>query len=52
MYFAVVILLLLIFPVASVVVDAATSGNTVSILFLMGRWFVFWAVGVRLFIAG
>jgi hypothetical protein len=52
MYFAVVILLLLIFPVASVVVDAATSGNTVSVLSLMGRWFVFWAVGVRLFIAG
>jgi hypothetical protein len=52
MYFAVVILLLLIFPVGSVIVDAAVSGHNVSILFLAGRWFVFWAVGVRLFIAG
>ena len=52
MYFAVVILLLLIFPAASVIVEDAASRHTVSILFLIGRWFVFWAVGIRLFIAG
>jgi hypothetical protein len=52
MYFVVVILLLLIFPVASVTTEAALSGHTVSLMFLTGRWLVFWAVGIRLFIAG
>jgi hypothetical protein len=52
MYFAVVILLLLIFPAASVIAQDIVSRHAVSILFLIGRWFVFWAVGVRLFIAG
>lgn len=52
MYFAVVILLLLIFPAASVMVERAVSGHAPSILLLTGRWFVFWAVGIRLFIAG
>ena len=52
MYFVLVILLLLIFPVASVTTEAALTRHTVSIIFLTGRWFVFWAVGVRLFLAG
>ena len=52
MYFVLVVLLLLIFPVASVTTEAALSQHTVDIVFLTGRWFVFWAVGVRLFIAG
>jgi fatty acid desaturase len=52
MYFAVVILLLLIFPAASVIVEDVVSRHAVSILPLIGRWFVFWAVGIRLFIAG
>jgi hypothetical protein len=52
MYFAVVLLLLLILPVASVITESAHSHHTLSLLFLTGRWFVFWAVGVRLFIAG
>jgi hypothetical protein len=52
MYFVFVILLLLIFPVASMTIEAALSRHTVSIIFLTGRWFVFWAVGIRLFIAG
>jgi hypothetical protein len=52
MYYAFVILLLLVFPVASVVTEAALSHDAVSDLSLVGRWFVFWSVGVRLFIAG
>jgi hypothetical protein len=52
MYFATVILLLLIFPVASVTIETLRSGQTMSLMFLIGKWFVFWAVGVRLFIAG
>jgi hypothetical protein len=52
MYFAVVILLLFVFPAASVVTQAALSSDTVNVVFFIGRWFVFWAVGIRLFIAG
>ena len=52
MYYAVVILLLLVFPVVSVVTEASLSHDAVSVLALIGRWFVFWSVGVRLFIAG
>jgi len=52
MYCAVVILLLLIFPVASVVTESALSHDAVNSMFLIGRWFVFWSVGIRLFIAG
>jgi len=47
MYFVAVILLLLIFPAASVIAES----HAVS-LALIGKWFVFWAAGVRLFIAG
>jgi hypothetical protein len=32
--------------------DAAFSAHIASTIFLIGRWFAFWAVGVRLFIAG
>ncbi len=52
MYFVLVILLLFVFPLASAIIEAALSAHAVSIVFMAGRWFVFWAVGIRLFIAG
>jgi hypothetical protein len=52
MYFAVVILLLLIIPVASVAIETTLSNHAASLIFLIGKWFVFWAAGIRLFIAG
>jgi len=52
MYFAMVILLLLVFPAASVGAEAMLSHQGVNMVFLVGKWLVFWAVGVRLFIAG
>lgn len=51
MYFASVILLLFVFPIASVAINAHLRPD-IGILVLIGRWFTFWAVGVRLFIAG
>jgi len=47
MYFVAVILLLLIFPAASVIAESRAVS-----LALIGKWFVFWAAGIRLFIAG
>lgn len=55
MYFVGVVLLLLVFPAASVVVDIFVQFGTVSetsMLALVGKWFTFWAVGVRLGMAG
>jgi hypothetical protein len=51
MYFASVLLLLLILPVASVTIEVLGFRHDLTV-FLIGRWFVFWAVGVRLFVAG
>jgi hypothetical protein len=51
MYFATVILLLLVLPVVSIVIESMHGHGGVT-LFLVGKWFVFWAAGVRLFIAG
>src|SRR5271170_1420733 len=51
MYLAMVISLLLAFPVLSIAIAVATSHGPLS-LFLISRWFVFWSVGVRLLLAG
>jgi hypothetical protein len=51
MYLAAIILLLGVLPVLSIIADllAGTGGTFLS---LVGKWFVFWAGGVRLFTAG
>ena len=52
MYFASVLLLLLIFPLASIFAEFLRFGHSIADLSLIGKWFIFWAVGVRLFLAG
>ena len=52
MYFVMVIGLMVVLPVASVIVEFAASGGSADLLDLIGNWFLFWGVGVRLFIAG
>ena len=52
MYFVSVILFLLICPLASVVIDAVRLHESFASLALIGRWWTFWAVGVRLLMAG
>jgi hypothetical protein len=52
MYSLFVALLLFVLPVASVTAEAIWARNGLSLMFLVGKWFVFWAVGIRLFIAG
>jgi len=52
MYIAFVSLLTCLLPAASVIVQLSVFKNTTGILPLVGEWFVFWAVGVRLLIAG
>jgi hypothetical protein len=50
MYLASIIALLFVFPLASILIEWI-AGNA-DIAWLIGKWFVFWAVGVRLFVAG
>jgi hypothetical protein len=51
-YFYSVLVLMLIAPVASIAIDAKTGGGAPDWWTLGGKWFVFWASGVRLFLAG
>lgn len=51
MYYSVVASLMFIFPLASVVVDLSSGGHgTLGVS--VEKWFVFWAVGLRLLLAG
>lgn len=51
MYYAVVACLMFLFPAASIAAEATMYGVTLDFP-LIGRWFVFWSVGVRLALAG
>ena len=51
MYFAVVALTMFLLPIGSILVEQAIQPD-IGIIGLIGRWFVFWAVGVRLGLAG
>lgn len=52
MYLVVVLGLMLVLPVGSVVADCLQSPEGAAIMPLVGKWFVFWAAGVRLALAG
>jgi hypothetical protein len=50
MYLASIVLLLLVIPAASVAIETMFFGG--SLVASLAKWFVFWPVGVRLFMAG
>ena len=52
MYIVLVIFVMFIGPALSVAIETAASHHAVSISALTAKWFVFWAVGIRLFTAG
>jgi hypothetical protein len=51
LYIAIVALTMLVLPVLSIGADAATH-PAAPLMLLVGKWFVFWGVGVRLAMAG
>jgi hypothetical protein len=51
MYLAIVVTLMFAAPLASVAYEIVV-GTVPFSLVLVGKWFVFWSVGVRLFLAG
>ena len=52
MYILMIVLLMFVFPVLSILAELFIFHSAASIVLLTGKWFVFWAVGVRLFTAG
>ena len=51
MYAAIVVLTMFVLPAVSILADLGLH-PAASIILLVGRWFVFWGVGVRLGLAG
>jgi hypothetical protein len=52
MYVAMLFALMIIFPIASIAIEALVHNHGVLSVVMLGKWFVFWAVGARLLIAG
>lgn len=52
MYVVMVIVLMVVAPIASTVVELSITGEWANAIATIGKWFLFWAVGVRLFVAG
>ena len=52
MYFAIVVALMLVLPLTSIGIQILLGGPGMLTAALVAKWFVFWMVGVRLFLAG
>lgn len=52
MYVLIVAALMIAFPVVSILIETIFRDNGVTLGASVGKWFVFWAVGVRLLLAG
>ena len=51
MYPFIIVAFMVVLPALSVLADAMLRGSPLSVI-LVGKWFVFWMVGIRLFTAG
>jgi hypothetical protein len=51
-YLIIILALMLILPLISIGIDAAFFAEAGSLIALMGKWFVFWGLGIRLALAG
>ena len=52
MYILMIIFLMFVFPIISILAELLFFKSSMGIMPLIGKWFVFWAMGVRLFTAG
>ena len=51
-YLATILLLMLVLPAVSIMLDGYQNHSSIGLIGLIGKWFTFWAVGLRLFTAG
>ena len=52
MYLLTIIFLMFVLPAASILIEIFLFRSSAGVMPLIGKWFVFWAMGVRLFTAG
>jgi hypothetical protein len=52
MYVSIVATLMFAFPVTSILIESVLRDHGHLEAVVVGKWFVFWAVGIRLFLAG
>lgn len=52
LYYATLLLTMVILPVVSIASELAGNGTLIGFFAIACKWFVFWAVGVRLLLAG
>lgn len=52
MYLASVSLFMFLLPILSILTEVIANKNHAAFITLLGKWFVFWAIGIRLFTAG
>lgn len=52
LYIAVITLTMVVLPVVSIISELASQGTLAGILGIALKWFAFWAVGMRLLVAG
>lgn len=52
MYIFAVVAFMFVLPIVSVIVELTVNQNYTSVVDVVAKWFVFWAIGVRLFTAG
>jgi hypothetical protein len=52
MYLVMVIGLMVVAPIVSIVIELSVAQGSADVLFVIGKWFLFWGAGVRLFTAG
>ena len=51
-YLATVLLLMAVLPIGSIAIEYFNFHSSLPLMLLMGKWFVFWGAGIRLFLAG
>jgi len=52
MYYLTVVLLMFVLPIASILIEILGFKVPTAFILVAGKWFVFWAVGARLLLAG
>jgi hypothetical protein len=52
MYLAAIVLLMGVLPLGSILAELAFHSSGADWVVLVGKWFVFWSVGIRLLLAG
>jgi hypothetical protein len=52
MYYLTVVLLMFVLPIGSILIELFAFRSAQAAISLVGKWFVFWAVGARLLLAG